>query len=134
MTIESLRKICLAFPGASDDVKWGHDLCFSVGGRMFAAVNLDPPHEVSFKCMPEGFAELTEREGIIPAPYAARHMWVQEVELGATLERRELEKLMRSAYDLIVAKLPRSKQPGAKPFAKPKPAVRKKRTPARVRR
>ena len=134
MTIESLRKICLAFPGASEDVKWGHDLCLSVGGKMFAAVSLEPPHGVSFKCTPEGFAELTEREGIIPAPYAARHMWVQEVELGGTLERRELEELMRSAYDLIVATLPRSKQPGATPFAKRKAAGRKKRASARVRR
>ena len=29
-------------------------------------------------CTPEMFAELIEREGIIPAPYLARAMWVQE--------------------------------------------------------
>jgi predicted DNA-binding protein (MmcQ/YjbR family) len=113
MNLDSLRQICRAFPGATEDVKWGQDLCFCVGGRMFAAVNLEPPHQLSFKCTPEAFAELTEREGIIPAPYLARAMWVQESELGATLERREFEPLLRSAYDLVVAKLPKSTRPGA---------------------
>jgi predicted DNA-binding protein (MmcQ/YjbR family) len=30
----------------------------------------------SAKCAPEEFAELTERDGIIPGPYAARYHWV----------------------------------------------------------
>lgn len=114
MTLDTLRAICRALPGATEDVKWGQDLCFSVGGKMFAAVNLEPPHQLSFKCAPEAFAELTEREGIIPAPYLARAMWVQETELGAALERRELEPLLRSAYELVAAKLPKSRRPGKK--------------------
>ena len=127
MTLDGLRTICKALPGATEDVKWGQDLCFCVGGKMFAAVNLEPPHQLGFKSTPEAFAELTEREGIIPAPYLARAMWVQENELGATLERRELETLMRSAYELAVAKLPKSKRPGA-PAARPaKKAAAKKR-------
>jgi predicted DNA-binding protein (MmcQ/YjbR family) len=114
MTVESLREICLALHGATEDVKWGQDLCFCVGGKMFAAVNLEPPHQLSFKCTADGFAELIEREGIIPAPYLARAMWVQESELGSVLERRELELLVRSAYDLVLATLPKSKRPGAR--------------------
>jgi predicted DNA-binding protein (MmcQ/YjbR family) len=116
MTLEGLREICRALPGATEDVKWEQDLCFSVGGKMFAAVNLEPPHQLGFKCTPETFAELTEREGIIPAPYLARAMWVQESELGTALERRELTLLLRSAYDLVVAKLPKSKRPGPAPW------------------
>src|SRR6185295_1792285 len=102
MTLDRLREICAALPGVTEDVKWGQDLCFCVAGKMFAAVNLEPPHQLGFKCTPDAFAELTEREGIIPAPYLARAMWVQESELGATLERRELEALMRSAYEQVV--------------------------------
>ena len=127
MTLDGLRTICKALPGATEDVKWGQDLCFCVGGKMFAAVNLEPPHQLGFKCTPEAFAELTEREEIIPAPYLARAMWVQENELGATLERRELETLMRSAYELVVAKLPKSKRPGAPAARPPKKAAAKKR-------
>jgi len=39
---------------------------------MYLVVCLDPPHTVAFKCTPETFAGLVEREGIIPAPYLAR--------------------------------------------------------------
>jgi len=128
MTLDALRQICRALPGATEDVKWGHDLCFSIGGKMFAAVNLEPPHQLGFKCSPEMFADLTEREGIIPAPYLARAMWVQESALGAALDRRELEPLLRAAYELVIAKLPKSRRPGAAPTgkARKKPAAKKR--------
>jgi predicted DNA-binding protein (MmcQ/YjbR family) len=122
MTVDGLRQICLAMPGVAEDVKWAQDLCFCVGGKMFVVVNLEPPHQMSFKCTPEGFAELIEREGIIPAPYLARAMWVQETELGAALERRELERLLRTSYELVRAKLPKSKRiPAAAARRKSKP-------------
>jgi predicted DNA-binding protein (MmcQ/YjbR family) len=38
---------------------------------------------------------------------------VQEQSLGETLTRRELEVLVRTSYDLVVAKLPKSKRPTA---------------------
>jgi predicted DNA-binding protein (MmcQ/YjbR family) len=132
MTLDGLREICRALPGTTEEVKWGQDLCFCVGGKMFAAVNLEPPHQLGFKCTPDNFAELTEREGIIPAPYLARAMWVQESELGEVLERPELAQLLQSAYDLVVAKLPKSKRPGAGPAkAAKKRAGVKKRAGAR---
>ena len=144
MNLDGLRQICRALPGVTEDVKWGQDLCFCVGGKMFAAANLEPPHQLGFKCTPEAFAELTEREGIIPAPYLARAMWVLESELGTVLERRELEPLLRSAYDLVVAKLPKSKRPGAAAPARPakkgrvapKPRIKapaKRKTPSKRR-
>jgi predicted DNA-binding protein (MmcQ/YjbR family) len=94
-----------------------HDLCFCVSGRMFTVVSLERPHSIAFKCTPETFGELIERPGIIPAPYMARNMWVQEQELGEVLDRQELAMLVRASYDLVVAKLPKSKR---------EPAARKK--------
>jgi len=115
MTIEALREMCRRLPGVSEDVKWGGDLCFLVGGKMFVVVNLEPPHQVAFKCTPESFGELVERPGIVPAPYMARNMWVQEQELGETLDRLELEAFVRASYSLVIEKLPKSKRPGAPP-------------------
>ena len=66
-------------------MKWGHDLCFCVAGKMFTVVSLERPHSIAFKCTPETFGELVERPGIIPAPYMARNMWVQEQELGVRM-------------------------------------------------
>jgi predicted DNA-binding protein (MmcQ/YjbR family) len=133
MTVEGLRQICMALPGATEDIKWGADLAFSVGGKMFCVVNVEPPHQMSFKCTPEAFADLIEREGIIPAPYLARAMWVQESELGAVLERREVETLLRSSYDLVLATLPKSKRPGATPAGGAKKAARRSKPKPKVR-
>ena len=105
--------MCRALPKVSEDIKWGHDLCFSVGGKMFTVIDLERPHSVAFKCTPESFGELTARSGIIPAPYMARNMWVMEQELGEALDRREFEALVRTSYELVVATLPKSKRPGA---------------------
>ena len=105
-----MRSICRTLPNVTEDIKWGHDLCFCVWGKMFTVVNLERPHSIAFKCTPETFGELIERPGIIPAPYMARNMWVQEQELGEVLDRRELEALIRTSYDLVVAKLPKSKR------------------------
>ena len=113
MTLDMVRNICRSLPGVTEDVKWGSDLCFLVAGKMFVVVNLEPPHSIAFKCTPETFGELVERPGIIPAPYMARNMWVQEQALGESLERRELEPLIRTSYELVVAKLPKSRRPSA---------------------
>jgi predicted DNA-binding protein (MmcQ/YjbR family) len=112
MTIETIRTICRALPKVTEDIKWGSDLCFCVAGKMFAVVDMGVPHRIAFKCTPEMFGELIEREGIIPAPYMARNMWVLEQQLGEVLERRELEALIRTSYELVVAKLPKSRRPG----------------------
>ena len=105
--------MCRALPATTEDIKWGSDLVFSVGGKMFAVVNTDPPHTVAFKCTPDTFAELIERDGLIPAPYLARAMWVQERAAGDVLERRELQELIKTSYELVVAGLPKSRRPGA---------------------
>src|SRR5580765_8184181 len=113
MSIDTVRAFCLSLPAVTEDIKWGSDLVFSIGGKMFAVVNTERPHTLAFKCTPETFAELTERDGIIPAPYLARAMWVQERTVGEVLDRSEMEDLIRASYELVVATLPKSKRPGA---------------------
>src|SRR5258708_37602905 len=77
MNVDRLREICLSFPGATEQIQWGCDLLFKVGGKMFAVTPLEPaPVGLSFKTSPGNFAGLTERPGIIPAPYLARAQWV----------------------------------------------------------
>ncbi len=110
MDIDWVRKYCLALPHATETVQWGDDLVFKVGGKMFAAVVLVPAKVwLSFKCSPEEFAELTERPGIISAPYSARYYWVA-LETQDALAPPELERLLRSSYDMVFAKLPRKTQ------------------------
>src|SRR6185503_17511676 len=124
MTIETIREICRALPAVTEDIKWGNDLCFCVGGKMFAAMDLNPPHSIGFKCTADDFGALVERPGVRPAPYLARAMWVQEEVLGDALDRTEMERLLRSAYQLVAAKLPRSRRRGQPVSASPQKQTR----------
>jgi predicted DNA-binding protein (MmcQ/YjbR family) len=108
MNIDQLRKICLALPGATEQIQWEDDLLFKVGGKMFAITPLEPARFwLSLKADPEEFADLTERPGIIPAPYLARAKWIA-IESPDTLSLAEVLALIRKSYKLVSAKLPRA--------------------------
>ena len=77
-----------------------------VGNKMYCVVLLDESHAVSFKTTPEDFAELTEREGIIPAPYSARYHWVL-VSNPLALTAKEWKHFVEKSYELVFDKLPR---------------------------
>ena len=107
MDAEWLRKVCLTFPGATEQIQWGYDLAFKAGGKMFAVTPLEPaPVCLSFKASPEKFAELTERQNIIPAPYLARAQWVA-LQTRDAVAQEELAGLLRESYEMIIAKLPK---------------------------
>jgi predicted DNA-binding protein (MmcQ/YjbR family) len=107
MNVDWVRKQCLSFPGGFEQVVWEGDLTFKVASKMFAHTVLEvAPVWLSFKCSPENFADLTERPGIIPAPYLARAQWVA-LETKDALPLDELAGLLRQSYDLVVAKLPK---------------------------
>jgi predicted DNA-binding protein (MmcQ/YjbR family) len=101
----------MGLPHTTEEILWGDDLVFKIGGKMYAVVVLAPGHKVvmSFKCTPEVFAELVERPGVIPAPYSARSHWVA-LEREDALPRTEIKRLIRCSYDLVIAKLPKKKQ------------------------
>lgn len=106
MNIDQLRKLCLSFPGATEQVQWEDHLLFKVGGKMFAITSLEPaPVWLSLKASPENFAEFTERPGVIPAPYLARAKWIA-LETPDTLALPELTQLLSESYELVLAKLP----------------------------
>ena len=129
MDIESTRAYCLSFPYVTEEVLWGNDLVFKIGGKMFAVIGLDPAsdHCMSFKCTPEKFAELTERNGIVPAPYVARYHWVA-LESFDALGEKELKALLRISFDLVFGKLPKKMKAGLEQnTAKPSKASRKRR-------
>src|SRR5271157_2973558 len=87
MDIEAIREYCLSLPATTEKIQWGADLVFKVGGKMYAAVVLDDRKlgQLSFKSTPEGFADLVVREG-------------------------ELRTLLRAAYEIVRAALPRKVQ------------------------
>jgi len=136
-SVESIRKLCLSFPHSTEQIQWGYDLVFKIAGKMFAITPLEPaPVFLTLKASDESFAELTERPGIIPAPYLARAKWVA-LERADAVSPAELASLLRASYDLVVARLPaktRAALSSAKPKSKrAKPAAKstRKRKPSR---
>jgi predicted DNA-binding protein (MmcQ/YjbR family) len=108
MDIDEIREFCLAFPHATEDVKWGNVLAFCVGQKMFAVTGLETSaSSLSFKCTPEKFAELVERDGIIPAHYVARYHWVTVEKMDA-LKTAELKDLIKQSYRMVWEKLPKN--------------------------
>jgi predicted DNA-binding protein (MmcQ/YjbR family) len=111
MNFEHARRFCERLPAATQDIKWGADLCFSVGGRMFAVTELasGKAQGFSFKVDAHRFLELTDRVGIVPAPYLARAKWVQVKNAGA-LTDSEAEALLARSHALVASRLTRKLQ------------------------
>ncbi|MFC5549058.1 MmcQ/YjbR family DNA-binding protein [Massilia aerilata] len=110
MDFEAAKRLCRTFAGCTEDVKWGADLVFSVGEKMFAVTaNAAPAEGISFKVDDDRFLELTDRPGIIPAPYLARAKWVH-VSREADLSDQEAAQLLRRSYELVHARLSRKLQ------------------------
>lgn len=104
MNSDSIRKYCLSFPQATENLQWEDELCFKVGGKIFVMLGLDSvPQRMCFKCTAERFAELCELDGIRPAPYVGRYKWVMLDRLDV-LHDEELEDLIRQSYEMVTAK------------------------------
>jgi predicted DNA-binding protein (MmcQ/YjbR family) len=129
MNLSRFRELCLALPGVTEQLQWGDDAVFKVGGRMFsvAATSRQPKYVCSFKADPDTFAELCERIGLAPAPYLARAQWVAAEEWDA-LSDAEYRTLLPNAYEIIKAKLPRTVQNALAPSALPRAAAARKRS------
>jgi predicted DNA-binding protein (MmcQ/YjbR family) len=104
MKKDTLVRLCRSLPQATEDLKWGNVLVFSVGGKMFACFDINSDKQVSFKASPPMFSLLTAKERIVPAPYLARHDWVLVQDLK-TLSSVMLKELLRESYQIVAAKL-----------------------------
>jgi len=108
---DAQRKLAAALPGATEDIKWGNDLCYSVGGKMFCVMLLTDGHAVtcSFKVDEDRFLELTDVQGVTSAPYLARAKWIQ-VKPGHALGSASLNALIKRSHELVLTKLPKKTQ------------------------
>jgi predicted DNA-binding protein (MmcQ/YjbR family) len=102
--IDTLRSICKKLPGVTEDIKWGHDLVFSVGQKMFAVTGLEQPFTCSFKVPDEDYEDMIAQPGISPAPYMARNKWVL-LSPGNKVNKKEFERLIQQSHKLVSDKL-----------------------------
>jgi predicted DNA-binding protein (MmcQ/YjbR family) len=115
MDLERARTFLLKLPHVVETQQWGDNFVYwvgdkAIGGKMFTLLDFGSGVSkgvVSFSAGPERFAELVERESLIPAPYMARIHWVAAENWGA-LRNAEWEELFFAAHAITHAKLPKS--------------------------
>ena len=111
MNVERLRELLLKLPHVIEAEQWGGLLYWigdkAIGGKTFLHMNVEAGqgHPAMFSAGAERFAELCERQGIIPAPYLARGFWVA-VERWDALRDSEWQEELRAAHAIVYAKLP----------------------------
>ena len=112
MDAETARSFLLKLPHVEETQQWGDNLVFwvgdkAIGGKMFCLVNLDAGEHgvISYSAGPERYAELLEREGLVPAPYMARIHWVA-AERWSAWRNADWERELHAAHAITFAKLP----------------------------
>ena len=79
-----------------------------VGDKMFCVVILDTPIQVSLKLRDEEFDEISNLDGIRPAPYVARPKWIL-VDNVRVFNKKKWEDYITQSYSLVKAKLSKKK-------------------------
>jgi len=113
MDQHELKAQCLALPGASEEFPFGDELSvFKVGGKMFAACDLDAqPLQLSVKCDPDIAVQLrAAHPAIAPGYHLNKRHW-NTITLDGSLPDRMVTDLLGDSYDLVVASLPRARRP-----------------------
>ena len=119
MTYDELLKYCLAKPGAWQDEPWEGDVVAKVSDKIFAFLGSGGDAaggSVGLKC---GWnrAEADELIGTYPddvsvMAYIGRSGW-NTLDLGGAIPDEEILDAVHSSYSTVVAKLPKSRRPGA---------------------
>ncbi len=105
MNIEDIQHICGQLPDVTEDIKWEHDLVFSIGGKMFCVIGLDQsPTTASFKVNDEEFEEMCTWPGFKPAPYVAKYKWVWTEDISK-MKKEMSKKHIQQSYNLVKNKL-----------------------------
>ena len=115
-----MTAICLAFPGAQVEIKWGKPhfvvaekifaSCGEADGRASLGMKLEKPHAADLIARDRRFK---------PAPYVGKHGWV-EMDVSGPVDWEQVRALVAESYALIAPKASSAKRSpaAARPRAK----------------
>jgi predicted DNA-binding protein (MmcQ/YjbR family) len=102
---------CLAKPGAWQDEPWEGDVVVKVGDKIFAF--LGDGSAIGLKCGDREFADLLldrYQGAASKMAYIGKSGW-NTFQLNGTIPPDEIQDLIDTSYELVLAKLPKSKRP-----------------------
>ena len=111
MTLEDLVAYCLTKPGAWTDEPWDGDLVVKVADKIFAFTGAT---SVGVKCganrdeADEWLRQYPEHASVMA--YIGRSGW-NSLRLNGAIPDDELRDAVDASYELVVAKLPKSRRP-----------------------
>jgi predicted DNA-binding protein (MmcQ/YjbR family) len=105
---------CLGKRGAWQDEPWEGDVVAKVGDKIFAFLGaVENQASIGLKCGDRETADLLldrYRGAATKMAYIGKHGW-NTFALDGTIPLDEIQDLIDTSYDLIVAKLPKSRRP-----------------------
>lgn len=112
MRPDKLRAHCLAFPGAAETFPFGPETSvFKVEGKMFALSRLTgSPLTVSVKCEPALAEQLRQMHPAVTPGYHLNKKHWNTVVLDGSVTDQLVKDMVEDSYDLIVSRLPASRQ------------------------
>ncbi|GGZ28126.1 hypothetical protein GCM10007049_21300 [Echinicola pacifica] len=111
MDIEYFRNYCLSKPSATEDTPFdANTLCFKVGGKIFAIINIEVFESVNLKCDPERAIELREQyNGVLPGYHMNKKHW-NTVSFGADVPDPRVLEMVDHSYELVFASLSKNQK------------------------
>jgi len=115
MNVEEFRSYCLSLKGTTEKMPWTEPkyagtLVFEVGGKWFGFVDIDTFEFCNLKCDPEMSQALQTRyEGITPGWHMNKKHWIS-VYFHKDVPDSLIKKLVTSAHDIVLKKLPKKLQ------------------------
>jgi predicted DNA-binding protein (MmcQ/YjbR family) len=112
MNAATLRRRCLSFPGSTETFPFGPETSvFKVAGKMFALSQLArDPLEISVKCEPALAEQLREAHPAVRPGYHLNKRHWNTVTIDGSIADRLLADMIEDSYDLVVSRLPQSRQ------------------------
>lgn len=108
MDIGFFREYCLSKAGTSEETPFDlNTLCFKVGGKVFAIIDIELFESVNLKCEPEYAVELREQySAIVPGFHMNKKHW-NTVSFNKGLSDRFVLELVDHSYNLVFQSLPK---------------------------
>ena len=111
MEITFFRSYCLSKNGVTEDTPFGPDtLCFRVGGKIFALVDILAFESVNLKCDPELAVDIRERyTGVTPCYHLNKKHW-NTVPFDGSVPDPVILEWIDHSYELVLKSLPKKVQ------------------------
>lgn len=111
MDVEQFRDFCLSLDDVTEEFPFGDNaLVYKVKGKMFALADLQMFASINLKCDPGEAIELRERYAAVQPGFHMNKAHWNTVLMDNSISDSLLQQWILNSYNLVRAKLPKSKR------------------------